>query len=653
MRYIVIVIFLAAFWSYSCSVTKKVKDGETAYALKQYAVAIDFLEDEYDNAGGREAKSRKAFLLGNSYDILQKFDEAVDWYEKAKKDGYAGMTDRKLASAYKKNEQYDKALALYTALYKKERADDLRSEIQICKDASGAEDNNQYNIIPFTVNTEYNEYSPVLFGDEYIVFTSDREGATGDDTYKWTGNNYSDIYVVSVNGFKVNNFDALINSNANEGTACFSQDLQQMFFTRCESIDLRNQHCRIYFTHRPNGFWQEPEPLMFFDEKTNFAHPCLIENDSVLIFSAAPSNGDGTYDLFYSEAVEGGWSSPELMPSSINSIGNEKFPTADKDTLYFASDGLPGYGGYDLFMTYLNNGKWATPKNLGIPLNSGADDFGLIVDPKKPIDPEIVKQGYFTSSRNQGSGDDIFFYSESKPQQEKEPEEKVDDKEEQYKIYVVFTLYENEYEDGDPNKSIINKNKIANNTMAMRKGDRVIMKKTDAAGRILFEAEKGDEFLFQFSKKDYFRDSLLCRIDKNLKLRKDTTINFTMTVDKITYDKEITLDNIYYDYDKWDIREDAKPALDSLANILTVNPGLYVQLSSHTDCRGDDDYNVELSSKRAASAVAYLVTKGIRDFRLRSKGYGESVLIDNCNCDDCSEEAHQRNRRTTFTFLSN
>jgi outer membrane protein OmpA-like peptidoglycan-associated protein len=124
-----------------------------------------------------------------------------------------------------------------------------------------------------------------------------------------------------------------------------------------------------------------------------------------------------------------------------------------------------------------------------------------------------------------------------------------------------------------------------------------------------------------------------------------------IVLDKIFKNKEIVLENIYYDYNKWDIREDAKPTLDQLSMILTRNPTIRIQLSSHTDCRGNDAYNAVLSQKRADAAVNYLITKGIESTRLTAKGYGESAPSVSCDCNKCSESDHQANRRTTFKII--
>ncbi len=638
----------------ACQVTKKVKDGDTAYQLKQYSVAVDMLEKEYEKAGSKDERLRKSLYLAKSYDYLQNHAASVEWYEKANKIDPKLQVRSDLAEAFKKNDQYEKAYEIYSKLYKETRELDWSQKAQFCRQAIiQLSEVKNYNITTFSANTAYNEYSPFYLDAEHIVFTSDREGSTGGDTYKWTGNSFSDIYVTNIHGRNVVNFDAILNSDANEGTPCLSIDRDEIYFTRCESLNLRDQHCRIYFSNRPNGFWMEPEPLMFFGEDTNFAHPCLLEQDSVLVFTAAPVNSDGTYDLYYSVRVEGGWSEAELMPSSINSLGDEKFPTAYQDTLFFSSDELPGYGGLDIFKTYLKpDGSWSIPQNVGVPINSGGDDFGLVVDPARPFPRDIVLQGYISSTRTHGNGDDIFFFTQYKEKPEDKPQEDITDEDVVSRdVYISVRVVEVQYENNDPNGRIIGKEPLNDVVLSVKYLDDNDQVTTDKNGRYTAQALSQASYTITATKDGYLTDAktLSTRIPPLMK--NDTTINLEIPLEKIRYDAEIVLESIYYDYNKWDIRKDAKPSLDTLKNLLLLNPSLNIELASHTDCRGEDDYNEYLSQKRAQSAVQYLEQSGITPNRLTARGYGELKPSINCNCDDCSEDQHQANRRTTFRIL--
>ena len=635
----------------ACTVTKKVKTGEMAYELKQYALAVELLESEYKKSNQDNIKARKAYLLAKSYDILQEFGEALKWYDTADQLSYNENSQIDLAYALKRNERYGDAAELFSEIYQKTKILKYKQENDLCKRAVvQIKNTDDFQVKSFGSNSVYADYSPVFYENGFLLFTSDREGNTKKGDYKWTGNAFSDLYVTNSRGRNPMMFDATLNTEANEGAACFSQDFNEIFFTRCISTEQRDQFCKIYYSQKPNGFWLEPEALMFFNDKTNFGQPTLIENDSVLIFTVTPPDSE-TSDLYYSVRVEGGWSEAEIMPAPINTEGDEKFPTSHKDTLYFASNHHPGYGGYDIFKTYLKaNGTWAYPQNVGIPINSGSDDFGLAVNPDFKSTASIEIQGYFSSSRNTGFNDDIFFFSKFPSKVEEENDPTPEEEEKTYTIYLAGRVVEVNHEDGDPNKKIIGKVPLSNSTIVISGDDGDVDLKTNNKGRFITNLTENFNYNVRASKTDYLTNQVkLNTIFKNLK--SDTTINIEIDLEKIIYDKEIVLNNIYYDFEKWDIRDDAKATLDSLSALINLNPDLKIQISAHTDCRGEFDYNQSLSQKRAQSVVDYLKAKNSSLQRLKAKGYGESSPTVPCPCDSCTEEQHQSNRRTTFTIL--
>lgn len=635
--------------------TKKVKTGEMAYERKQYALAVELLEKEFKSVEDKKLQSRKAYLLAKSYDILNESGEAMLWFEKAHKLNYAPHSDIDLAYSYKRNEKYGEAAQLFQEVYKKTKDNKYRKEIELCKNAiQKLDEKDNFQIKQFSSNSKYADYSIAFFENDFLVFTSDRDSDSKSDEYKWTGNAFSDLYISNSRGRNPLPFDATINTDANEGAACFSKDFSEIFFTRCISTDQRDQYCKIYYSQKPNGFWLEPEALPFFNDKTNFGQPALIENDSVLIFTVT-QEGATNSDLYYSEKVGGGWSEAALMPSSINTSGDEKFPTSFGDTLYFSSDYHPGYGGYDIFKTYLKpDGSWSRPQNLGIPLNSGADDFGLVINPNFKPTSSIEIQGYFTSSRNTGFNDDIFFFSkfpnvDIDDDKEKEDKEEVVE-EEDFLINVAGRVVEVKHEDDDPNKKIVGKEALPNSTITIGFDGEEIEIRSNRNGRFLQELKLRKDYKLTARKKDYLTngESVSTQFES---LTSDTTINIEIALEKIVYDKEIVLNDIYYDFDKSDIRDDAKPTLDSLSDLMKLNPDLRIQLSSHTDCQGEYEYNENLSQQRAQSAVNYMISNGISVSKLKAKGYGESIPSIPCPCDKCTEDQHQANRRTTFKIL--
>lgn len=658
MRLIIFILFFVI--TSSCKFTQDVQDGRYAYDLKQYSVASKLLAEEYNQTKEKERKAEIAYYLGKSFKAMNQEQQALKWFEIAVDKKYGKNALIELGYAYKSQENYPAAVKQFEEVqsqYGKEAL--LSREINICKQASfWVEPNEIYDITieEESFNSPYADYCPVLYGDQYLLFTSDRDIAVGEDDYKWTGNKFSDILIVNKSGGKAYSFDEFVNTEYNEGTPCFTNDFKQMYFTRCFDVAEGDEYCKLMFSEVVEGEWSEPVVLPFIKSDINYGHPTLLENDSVLVFSAYSFDKASGYDLYYCVWENEEWTFPEAMPNTINTQGDEKFPTSDGDTLYFSSSYLPGLGGLDIFKTYLlKDGRWAPPFNMKVPFNSGSDDFGLVVDRTTRGISNIVEQGYFTSTRNSTQSDQIFSYQkrrkiEIEEEIDNEPEVKADI----VPIYLAIRVVENIYiiED-DPNSGIKSKKPLANAGTYITLGNDTLYVKTDEKGRILQEIGRDIDIYVKAKMSGYLSNSKTAS-SKNIKLdgdEKSHTINMELDLSKLIKNKEIVLENIFYDFDRWDIRVDAKPSLDMLANILKNNPELNILLASHTDCQGNNAYNENLSQKRAQSAIRYLMTVGINPKRLKAKGYGESKLAINCECEQCTEEEHQRNRRTTFTIL--
>lgn len=637
-------IFILSVIMFSCVTTQKVEDGKTAYELKQYAIAIDFLKEEY-----RETKSKGeiAFLLGDSYNKIQNFEEALAWFKKAVRHDNTPKHLRELAFAYKRNEDYNSAIATFEKLQRSLGSDRAISrEINICRQASvwlQPERKNKVTIERSILSTEFSDYGINYFGEDKVVFTSDRNESVGNEKYKWTGNRFSDLYACFKTGGVPFAFEELFNTEHNEGTACFNQDFDEIYFTRCYSYSEGDDYCKIMYSSLDDeGNWEEPLPVNFTEEGFNYGHPTLIENDSVLVFTQQNRADVDNYDLYYSVLDNGAWSMPEAMPPSINTAGNEKFATSDGDTLYFSSDYLPGLGGLDIFKTYLRKGgTWAPPVNLKAPFNSGADDFGFVIDRDYSPRGRILERGYFCSSRNPQFGDDIFSFSvlveEELEQIDTIPES--DDK--NYVVYLAIKVEDGE--SGVPLSDVKLNLSIADSNYVLL---------TDDNGLSIKEVDQDLEIPILASKKGYLNKTSVARTyDLDFSEENSTTVNVLVKLDPLITNREIRLNDIYYDFDRWDIRKDARPSLDNLAKMLKDNPRLRIRLASHTDCVGNDAYNLNLSQKRASSAVRYLIASGISPSRLTPQGYGESKPEINCICEECSDAERQENRRTTFTIL--
>ena len=293
-------------------------------------------------------------------------------------------------------------------------------------------------------------------------------------------------------------------------------------------------------------------------------------------------------------------------------------------------------------------------------MNSGWDDFGFVVDTFARLRGDEAQKGFFSSSRITGSGsDDIYAFTKlNRSPKIDDPEVVADDQKpepKKYRLYLALKVVTPILEDAeDPNSKRIGKKPLKGTAITASFGPRASLFHTDNDGYAIFEIEYNTEYRYDANHPGHFTNFLELNTNEFDKDPNEPTktINRELMLEPIIRNKEIVLDNIYYDLDKWNIRDDAKPTLDSLANILKLNPKLNIELGAHTDCRDTDEYNMTLSQRRAQSAMLYLMRKGISSSRLSSVGYGESKPAVNCICESCSEEQHQANRRTTFKIVN-
>ena len=639
---LVLVLFLSG-----CSFTREVKTGGQAFDRKQYDIAVTLLPNEFEESSG-PLKATKAFQLGQSHYYLKETKEAAQWYAKAAELDYGPVAYLELGRMLKRLQRFDDAEKAFLAAQSYSSSDPIvnreLASVRVARQWAESPDP-RIKIEDPGFNSIYADYAPTFIDENYLVFTSDRDEATGNLIYDWTGNKYSDLFVVHKNGSKVSSFDAMLNSEHNDGSFCITTDGSGLYFTRCVSeTDVEDAYCALYYSAKDNELWSEPVLIDFFGPKVSFGQPALLENDSVLVFTAR-TDAFG-YDLFYSVLDEEGWSLPERMPESINTQGDEYFPTAHQDTLYFSSNYLAGMGGLDIFKTYLRyDGSWSPPLNLQAPINSTEDDFHFIVDPVASD-----KRGFFTSNRAGDTDDDIYRWRYVPPvvtdtlDQETGTSPLV-------QLYLAGVVYTPTYEvEGNPNSKIIGREPIAGAKVEIAPE---ITLTTDKDGRFISAISPNTNYQIKASKRG-FLNNVYALNTSDIDIPDDEeiyTINIEIPLDRIYAGVEIVLQDIYYDFDKWNIRPDAMPTLNKLTELLRNNPQIDIVLASHTDCRGDEVYNQNLSQKRAQSAVRYIEQNGIAGTRMTPVGYGESRLAENCICESCTESQHQSNRRTTFTVV--
>lgn len=513
----------------------------------------------------------------------------------------------------------------------------------------------QYIVSEAAFNSQFSDFSPAFYKDG-IVFCSERGKATNPEAVsQWTGHSYLDLYftqmvsrvepVVASKGIgpsinatakrKVDfseptPFSSILNSAYNEGPACFSADGKTIYFTRnmmgkknkLEASKESVNNFEIYTATYSGGSWSQPELLNIDNKNYSVGHPALSKDERRLYFVSDMPGGYGGTDIYYTQQDCGKWSTPINAGATINTSENEMFPVVSIDEngteyLYFSSEGHPGMGGLDLYCSKVkDNSSFSIPVHLNAPLNSSSDDFGIIFS--------ADGNGYFSSNRGQEDGSDkIFTFKKYIPE-----------------FFVEITVYKK------GTQQTLDNTLVHINNLTHNKQETIT---TDKNGKVLRQIDENSTLLVKARKDNFFAaEGTTNNVGKVL----SDTVRLSLGLDPIVINKPIRLDNIYYDYDKWVIRKDATPALDKLVKIMKENPGIHVELSSHTDSRGKDAYNMTLSQKRAESAVEYIVSQGIDIARIYARGYGESVLLNHCkNGVKCSEEEHQLNRRTEFKVV--
>lgn len=608
---------------------------DMAFSSKKYNTAAGLYQKVYAKIKNADEKQKVLFKIAESYRRSNNFKQAIKWFEEVVNSKYP---DTKVLYSYgqllKNYERYDEASrAFYDYLF--EIPDDTKAKEAMTSCVLASEWKSKpekFNITNIKdLNTEFSDYNP-YFANKKLYFTSSRKDATGSGIFEWTGQKYSDIFESNLSG---NNYSKPvsikgINTNFNEGAAWFDQDGSSVYFTQCNGTDGKGLNCKIFVSYFQNNSWTTAEALPFNSDSFSCGQPGFSPDGKTLFFASDMPGGFGEKDIWKIsyDPVKNIWGIPQNLGNTINTDEDELFPLIDENSnLFFSSKGHSGMGGLDLFKSILNNGSYQKAENLKYPINSGGDDFGLNFIPQnnREKDGDIA---YFASNREGGAGDDDLYSISIKP----------------YVFIVKGKVLERE-----------GMSPIAGASIKLKKQDAGIIFDIKTNDKGEFTGEVPLKLLLDLgASKEKYLSSASLEIDSR-GIEKDSLLEVTILMDQVpTDDIEITMKGIYYDLDKFDIRPDAKPILDSLSNVLKSNPGLVIELASHTDSRAPAEYNLDLSKKRAQSCVNYLIQKGINKDRMVPVGYGESKLVNDCSDDvDCTEEEHQMNRRTTVRVLRN
>lgn len=482
-----------------------------------------------------------------------------------------------------------------------------------------------YQIEAMELNSEYSDFGGYE-NDTYLYFTSSRNQSRR--TYGWNEQPTTDIYRAENVAGTFKNEELVkgdLNSKYNEGTIAISNDGQTLYFSRnnfedgdYETSEEGRSKLKIYQAKLVNGEWQDIEALPFTSAEYEVAHPALSPDNSTLYFSSDMDGGYGGSDLYMvSINNDGSFGEPQNLGAKINTEGRESFPFIDADgNLFFSSNGHLGLGGLDVYYSSNNSGMMAAPKNLGAPINSSKDDFAFTYFNQ-------VERGYVSSNRGENPLDDnIYQVQLIKPLDET--------------LLMVTVLNK------DTNEPLANADVIIYDDQ----DNQVVSLKTDSRGQSQQIVVSNIEYDVQGNLKDFESDSKTLTavgvsMDIELKLK---------PVEKLIVDREVSLPNVFFEFDKSNIRADAAFELDEIAETLSKYPNLKIKIESYTDIRGSKSYNKILSEARAESTMQYLIDKGIDASRLTAEGMGESNPINDC-ANGCTEEQHEENRRSKFIIV--
>lgn len=508
------------------------------------------------------------------------------------------------------------------------------------------------------VNTEYSDFGGELLRDSVLVFASAKPSSRFiKRVHSWNNKPFYNLYKINTqdgSAFKsssVQLFSKRLSTIYHESSVSFVDD-DLLFFTRnnyanddIQTDSEGTSKLKIYSSSRDSrGRWQEGVSVPFNSDDYSVGHPSISHDGKRMYFTSDMPGSLGQTDIYYVELTRDiqtgtiSYGEPINAGATINTEGREMFPYIASDgTLYFSSDGHYGLGGLDVFGSKQVDGVFQTPYNLRAPINTPSDDFDFKIDPKE-------RRGYLSSNRTGGKGDDD-----------------------------IYTVKELDIEVKEEKKCYITKR----GTVREKGTEKIIPYATvtlsDSAGKVLEVKKAGSDGRFSF-------DNVECEADYKVvgeKMLYDSDMA-TFRANEATADLELSLnlalnkdfershqdeiiikiDNIYFDFDKSNIRPDAEIELRKIVAVMKKYPNIIIESGSHTDARGTFAYNESLSDRRAKSSVAWIVSRGIDPSRISGRGYGESQLVNGCVDNDrhtnrvkCSEEEHQQNRRTEFRIV--
>lgn len=605
--------FLLAFMmlAASCDEASIEKKGDKALALGEYYVAGEYYRRAYSKtpAKEKEHRGRRALKMARCFNHINNTTKALGGYRNAVRYGTILAADRiDYARALLKNGEYKTALAEFQLLldsldndtttlnerhsrYTPEQAAVLVKNgiISATNAPQWKQEGSAYSVKRMDLfNSRRDDYSPCLGGEDNdrLYFSSTRNDAEGDELSGVTGMKASDIFFSEKDDkgkwSKPEPVASGLNTAYDEGACCISSDGKEMYLTQCTFEDAVPRYAKVMISNRADASWgQAKEFHLTRDTLSAFAHPAISPDNEWLYFVSDMPGGLGGLDIWRTRIMNGMAMGVENVGEPINTPGNEMFPTfRPNGDLYFSSDGHPGMGGLDIFI-YKDN-KIIHP---GYPLNSQADDFGMTFE-------GAYNRGYFSTSRNDGRGNDHIWWFEN-------PEAVQ---------LIKGVIYEMDgYGLPDAEAYIVGSD--GTNQHSLVKSD----------GSFEYVAKPGTDYIILGTCGGFLNHKEEVTVPADVKESETYSLLFPLANISVP----VLIDNIFYEFGKARLLPSSAHALDSLVTMLNENPNITIELSAHTDFRGSNEFNQKLSQQRAESVVNYLISKGIAADRLTPVGYGE------------------------------
>ena len=637
--------------------------------------------------------------LADSYYYLNNMEKASVNYRYLLKN-YRKFVDEtyyiKYANTLKAIGKYKNAHNLLRNYYKKKNKEKLSALIKEIEYLENIEALGQrFAIENLGINTAESEFGAIQKGDS-IIFAAPRKEVYG-KRFGWNGQNYLDIYKTHVNKIYLGDsvvlpFSGKINSKLHESNIIFTKDGKTAYFTRNNLVKGKRKtdtkkvtHVQLYRARFINGEWQYISSLPFNSDDFSTEHPALSVDEKTLYFASDMPNGFGSFDL-YSVTInyDGSFSKPKNLGPTINTENKEQFPfVSDDNKLYFSSDGHPSFGSLDVFVSKISETSFSKPDNVGFPVNSGYDDFAFNINPK-------TKEGYFSSNRIGGKGgDDIYKIVEEKPLKIQECQQfisgiitdidtdvllsnalvlLIDEEGKELNRYItdnngnfLFTIKckasyvvkaSKEGYTKEQKTIIVKKERNKNNDASLALKSLATIAKEKREASELKKLKEREALALKQAKEQAQKIKDKEKLKVAIAKKKEDIIANEKDIEKEKNRVVIKTDEINFDYKLWYLRRDSKKAIDKVITLMKKYPEMIVEVGTHSDIRGNNRYNLELSQKRATSVRMYFMEKGIEPDRISAVGYGETKPLIKCKTEDsCTEEQHEVNRRCEFIVV--